>query len=80
MIQETKCSSNFLDRIEINCWHGCQAMAVDARGETWVIAILWDPKSVVLENFFSNPRTLTTRYSLIGTTTTFLQMYMGPSY
>ena len=59
-IQETKCSSEGMDKISSKIWKGSLVMALDASGQSGGVAVLWNPQVVELSNWRAN------KFSLIA--------------
>ena len=53
-LQEMKCSSEGLDKINSKIWKSSQVMALDAARQSGGIAILWIPQVVELSNWRAN--------------------------
>jgi exonuclease III len=66
LLQETKCAGEEMKQILSRCWKQGQMMTIDARGIAEGLAILWNPRSVIMENFFSTRWTISVEYRLIG--------------
>jgi len=66
MIQETKCSSEDIDRLLPYCWRQGRAVSIDATGTAGGVAILWNANMVVMENFHTTRWSITAKYRLIG--------------
>jgi hypothetical protein len=48
------------------CWRNCNFYHLDSKGIAGGLAILWNPTTVILDQGFSTPSTLTTHYRAIG--------------
>jgi len=48
------------------CWTQAQHVDVDARGATGGLAMLWNPTTVLLDNFFTSKWTINASFCLIG--------------
>jgi hypothetical protein len=69
MIQETKCSSETLDKIASKCWQGCQSVIIDVEGDfAEDLEILWNPSDIILNHFFSTRRSISSNFQAIGST------------
>jgi exonuclease III len=66
MLQETKCTSEDIDRLLPYCWKQGVAASIDAIGTAGGLAILWNTNAVLLENFFTTKWSITADYRLIG--------------
>ena len=66
-LQETKCLGEELASIAKKVWKGFESIAIDARGATGGMGILWNPQEVHLSGFLATPCTLTADFHIIGT-------------
>jgi exonuclease III len=66
MIQETKCTSEDIERMLPYCWRQGKAVSIDATGTAGGVAILWNTNMVTLENFYTTRWSITAEYRLIG--------------
>jgi len=66
MIQETKCTSEDIERMLPYCWRQGKAVSIDATGTAGGLAILWNTNMVTLENFYTTRWSITAEYRLIG--------------
>jgi len=66
MLQETKCTSEDIDRLLPYCWKQGGMGSIDAIGTSRRLAMLWNTNAVVLENFFTTKWSITTDYRCIG--------------
>jgi hypothetical protein len=66
LLQETKCTSEAMDRILPYCWKQGGVASVDAIGTADSLAILWNPNIVLMENLWVTKWTITAAYRLIG--------------
>ena len=66
-LQETKCSSDTLERILSKAWIGCQTVAVDASGASGGLAIAWDAKVLSLSDFHASHHFIQANFHLLGT-------------
>lgn len=66
-LQETKCDSNALDRLTAKFWPRSQNIAVDADGASGGLAIIWDSRAIVLNNFHAHRNFLQATFHIIGT-------------
>ena len=67
VLQESKCSSSSVHSFASTCWIGSQCMAIDAKGTTGRLSILWDPQVISLTNFFTMTTSITAKFHIIGT-------------
>lgn len=67
-LQETKCSSEDLDRYSKHFWKGAEIMALDAMGAIGGLGILWNPNLVCLSNFVASRNMLSACFHILGTT------------
>jgi exonuclease III len=66
LLQETKCTSEDIDRLLPYCWRQGRAASIDATGTTGGLTILWNTNVVLMENFFTTKWSITADYRLIG--------------
>jgi exonuclease III len=66
LLQETKCTTEDIDRILPYCWKQGEANSTEAIGTTRGLAILWNTNSLLLENFATTKWSITADYRLIG--------------
>ena len=66
MLQKMKCSSDMQDMIARYVWMTTKVIAVDVRGAIGGLALLWDSKVIILEDFFLTPRSISTTFLLLG--------------
>jgi exonuclease III len=66
LLQETKCMGKTMEEIFKRCWRTCDSYHTDSKGTAGGLAILWNPATVILDQGFSTPGTLTAHYRAIG--------------
>jgi len=66
LIQETKCAGKNAEDILKRCLRNCESYKMDFKGVSGGLAILWNPFTVILDQDFSTPSTITTYYRAIG--------------
>jgi exonuclease III len=66
LLQETKCVGEEMNQILSRCWKQGKMMNIDSKGAVGGLAILWNPNTVLLENFFTTRWTISAEYRLIG--------------
>ena len=66
LLQETKCSIEDMDRLLPYCWKQGEEISKEATGTAGGLAIIWNPNSVLLENFITTKWSITVDYRLIG--------------
>jgi exonuclease III len=66
LLQETKCTTEDIDRLLPYCWKQGEAISTAATGTTGGLAILWNTNSLLMENFITTKWTITVDYRLIG--------------
>jgi exonuclease III len=66
LLQETKCTSEDIDRLLPYCWRQGGAVSIDATGTAGGLAILWNTNVVLMENFRTTRWSITADYRLIG--------------
>jgi exonuclease III len=66
MLQETKCATEEMDKLLPSCWKQGKGIYTDATGTTGGLALLWNPSSVTLDNFFTTRWSISATYRLIG--------------
>ena len=67
LLQETKCAGKTIEEILKRCWRTYNSYHIDSKGVVGVLTILWNPNTVILDQGFSTPWTLTAHYRAIGT-------------
>jgi exonuclease III len=65
-LQETKCSSEDIDKLLPKCWKQGEAVSIDAIGTTGGLTILWNTNAIILENFSATRWAIKADYKLIG--------------
>ena len=53
-LQETKCTSDTLEKILSKAWAGCQSVALDASGASGGLAIIWNEQAITLTDIHAN--------------------------
>jgi exonuclease III len=66
LLQEMKCAGVEANITLQRCWKQAQYVEVDARGVAGGFAMLWNPTTVLLDNFFTSKWTITASFRLIG--------------
>ena len=66
-LQEMKCSSTILEKIAAKAWLGGLVTAVDAQGASGGLAILWDARTIHLNNILANKNFTQATFHLSGT-------------
>lgn len=66
-LQETKCNSNTLERIAAKTWPGGLVTAVDANGVSGGLEIIWDARTIMLNNIHANKNFIQAIFHIIGT-------------
>eukprot|EP00253_Pinus_taeda_P029733 PITA_29733 len=66
-LQETKCKSISLDRIATKVWPGSLATTVDSYGASGGLAIIWDARTIELNNIHANKHFLQATFHITGT-------------
>jgi exonuclease III len=66
MLQETKCTSEDINRLLPYYWKQGGVVSIDAAGTAGGLAILWNTNTVLLENFCTTRWSITADYRLIG--------------
>jgi len=66
LLQETKCTSEDIDRLLPYCWRQGRAVSIDAMGTAGGAAILWNTNTLLMGNFCTTRWSITTEYRLIG--------------
>jgi exonuclease III len=66
LLQETKCAIEEMDKILPSCWKQGQGIYIVAMGAAGGLALLWNPNSVTMDNFFTTKWSISTAYRLIG--------------
>jgi exonuclease III len=66
MLQETKCTTEDINRLLPYYWKQGGAVSIDATGTAGGLAILWNTNSVLMDNFCTTRWSITADYRLIG--------------
>jgi exonuclease III len=66
LLQETKCTTEGIDRLLPYCWKQGEATSTIAIGTARGLAILWNTNSLLLENFVTTKWSITADYRRIG--------------
>eukprot|EP00253_Pinus_taeda_P035742 PITA_35742 len=66
-LQETKSSTEAIERIRGKVWAGSSAISVDAFGASVGLAILWNPQIITLYDFHATLHLIQASFHLIGT-------------
>eukprot|EP00253_Pinus_taeda_P028403 PITA_28403 len=66
-LQETKCNSNVLDKIVSKVWPGGLCVALDSDGASGGLAILWDNRTIQLNNVHANKNFIQAKFHILGT-------------
>jgi exonuclease III len=66
LIQETKCAGKTAEDIIKRCWRNCESYQMNSKGASGGLAILWNLATVILDQGFSTPCTITTHYRAIS--------------
>jgi hypothetical protein len=54
-LQETKCAGSTTENVFSRCWRQGHSVFNDSQGAVGGVAILWNPTTVLLDNFYSTP-------------------------
>jgi exonuclease III len=66
LLQETKCTTEDIDRLLPYCWKQGEAVSTVATCTAGGLAILWNTNSMLMENFVTTKWSITADYRLIG--------------
>lgn len=66
-LQETKSSNTAIEKVRNKIWAGSSALSVDASGASGGLAILWNPKTLSLNDFHATHHLIQASFHLIGT-------------
>jgi exonuclease III len=66
LLQETKCTTEDIDRLLPHCWKQGEAVSTTATGTAGGLAILWNTNTTIMENFITTKWSITADYRLIG--------------
>jgi exonuclease III len=66
MLQETKCTTEDINRLLPYFWKQGGAVSTDAAGTAGGLALLWNTNNVLMENFCTTRWSITADYRLIG--------------
>jgi exonuclease III len=59
ILQETKCAREEASSTLQKCWKHANHVEIDAKGAFGGLAIMWNPSTVLLGNFFTSKWTIT---------------------
>ena len=66
-LQETKSTTDAIERIRGKVWAGSRAISVDASGASGGLAILWNPHIITLYDFHATLHLIQASFHLVGT-------------
>jgi exonuclease III len=66
MLQETKCTTEDIDRLLPYCWKQGKVVSTVATGTAGGLAVLWNPSTTIMETFIMTKWSITAAYRLIG--------------
>jgi exonuclease III len=66
LLQETKCTSEDMDKLLPYCWKQGKVVSIDATGTAGGLAILWNTNTIILDNFITTKWSIMADYRLIG--------------
>jgi exonuclease III len=66
ILQETKCAGEEASSMLQKCWKQANHVEIDAKGVAGGLAMLWNPSTVLLDDFFTSKWTITASFRLIG--------------
>jgi exonuclease III len=66
LLQETKCTTEDIDRLLPYCWKQGEAVSRANTGTVGGLAMLWNPNTTIMENFITTNWSITVAYRLIG--------------
>jgi exonuclease III len=66
MLQETKCTTEDINRLLPYFWKQGGAVSTDAAGMAGGLPLLWNTNNVLMENFCTTRWSITANYRLIG--------------
>ena len=70
LIQETKCREETTRSLLRKSWNNLDSIAIDSQGFSGGLALAWNRNKVQMVQFWVTKRTIKTRFTYIGTTTT----------
>jgi exonuclease III len=65
-LQETKCSSEDIDKLIPKCWKQGAAMSIYATRTAGGLTIMWNTNAIIMENFSGTKWAIKVDYRLIG--------------
>ena len=65
MLQETKCTTEDMDRLLPYCWKKRKEVSIVAMGTAGGLAILWNPSTTIMETFIMTKWSIMITYRLI---------------
>jgi exonuclease III len=66
MLQETKCTTEDMDKLLPYYWKQGKAVSTAAIGTVGGLALLWNPNTIIMENFITTKWSISATYRLIG--------------
>jgi exonuclease III len=66
LLQETKCTSEDIDKLLPHYWKLGKAVSIDATGTTSGLVVLWNTNAVIMDNFITTKWSITADYRIIG--------------
>jgi exonuclease III len=65
-LQETKCAGDTVAEVFRWCWRQCSFVYNDSNGAAGGLTILWNPATIILDQYFSTTWTFSAHYRAIG--------------
>ena len=65
-LQETKCSSEEMERSGKRFWKGAQVVAIDVAGAVGGIGLLWKPNLVSISNICATHFLISAQFHILG--------------
>jgi exonuclease III len=66
MLQETKCTTEDINRLLPYLWKQGEVVSIDAMGTAGGLALLWNTNSTLMDTFYTTRWSITAAYRLIG--------------
>jgi exonuclease III len=66
LLQETKCTSEDIDKLLPHCWKLGKEVSIDATRTTGGLAVLWNTNAVIMNNCITTKWSITADYRIIG--------------
>jgi exonuclease III len=80
MLQETKCATKDMDKLLPYYWKQGKAVSTTATGTVGGLYLLWNPNTIIMENFITTKWSISATYRPIGSNKpSYLSNFYGPA-